>query len=48
VLPGAAVEEAGEKIAAMEVARAVLFLVSDEAKGVNGVGLPVGRMGEVV
>ncbi|KAK4456004.1 hypothetical protein QBC34DRAFT_388600 [Podospora aff. communis PSN243] len=48
VLPGAAVEEAGEKTAAMEVARAVLFLVGDEAKGVNGVGLPVGRMGEVL
>jgi NAD(P)-dependent dehydrogenase (short-subunit alcohol dehydrogenase family) len=47
VLPGA-VEEAGEKIAATEVARAVLFLVSEEARGVNAVGLPVGRVGEVI
>jgi len=39
---------ADEKIAATEVARAVLFLASEEARGVNGVGLPVGRMREVV
>ncbi|KAK0623262.1 hypothetical protein B0T14DRAFT_428336 [Immersiella caudata] len=47
VLPGV-VTGVDEKIAAMEVARAVLFLASEEARGVNGVGLPVGRIREAV
>ncbi|KAK0646127.1 hypothetical protein B0T16DRAFT_153917 [Cercophora newfieldiana] len=39
---------AAPMITAMEVARAILFLVSDEARTINGVGLPVDKAWGVV
>ena len=40
--------EAVPTITALEVAKAIIFLVSDEARTINGVGLPVDKAWGVV